>query len=387
VERVPGFGAKRQRLEGRWPGPAATPAAARQVAIIGGGVAGASLSRAFHSLGVEAKVFDAATPAASATPAALVTPRLDAGLGPPAALFAGAFARAIDLYRSQADAFVASGVLQLAVGAKDGRRFAAIARSDLFEPGQVRLADGAEASRRLDEPAPPALAIENALVVRPTAVLAAWLGPATRAPVAQIVLESAVWRLVGAGGEAFAEADIVCVACGMAAGKLVPGLPLRPVRGQATFLAGAEVPVAALFGGYVAPAPGGVICGATHDRDDESLEPREEDHRRNLAVLAEALPALAARLASAPAQAHVGVRATTADYLPIAGSPPGSPPGLFVLTGLGSRGYALAPLLAEHVAAIALGAPSPLPASQGVLVDPDRFARRARRRGAQPLAR
>jgi tRNA 5-methylaminomethyl-2-thiouridine biosynthesis bifunctional protein len=310
-----------------------------------------------------------------------VTPRLDAGLGPPAALFANAFARARDLYRSQADAEVSSGVLQLAVGEKDARRFAAIARSDLFEPGEVRLADAAETSRLLGEPSPLAVVIESGLVVRPASVLAAWLGNPECARVASLGHENAAWRLIGLGGEILAEAEIVCVACGMAAADLVPGLPLRPVRGQASFIAGAEIPAAALFGGYVAPAPGGVICGATHDRDDEGLEPRDGDHRRNLAVLAGALPGLAARLASAPAEPYVGIRATTADYLPIAGAAPDSPPGLFVLTGLGSRGYTLAPLLAEHVAGLALGAPSPLPRSQAALVDPSRFAQRARRRG------
>ena len=61
--------------------------------------------------------------------------------------------------------------------------------------------------------------------------------------------------------------------------------------------------------------------------------------------------------------------------------------GLWVLAGFGARGFTLAPLLAEHVAALALGAPSPLPRSQAELVDPGRFAARARRRGRQPLAR
>jgi tRNA 5-methylaminomethyl-2-thiouridine biosynthesis bifunctional protein len=54
---------------------------------------------------------------------------------------------------------------------------------------------------------------------------------------------------------------------------------------------------------------------------------------------------------------------------------------LFVLTGLGSRGFTLAPLLAEHVAATALGQPSPLAVGLADTVDPARFDRRARRRG------
>jgi tRNA 5-methylaminomethyl-2-thiouridine biosynthesis bifunctional protein len=55
-------------------------------------------------------------------------------------------------------------------------------------------------------------------------------------------------------------------------------------------------------------------------------------------------------------------------------------PGVFALTGFGSRGFSLAPLLAEHVAALALGAPSPVSLAAAALVAPDRFARRAARR-------
>jgi tRNA 5-methylaminomethyl-2-thiouridine biosynthesis bifunctional protein len=56
--------------------------------------------------------------------------------------------------------------------------------------------------------------------------------------------------------------------------------------------------------------------------------------------------------------------------------------GLFALTGFGSRGFSLAPLLAEHVAALALGAPSPIGRAAADLVSPGRFARRAARRSA-----
>ncbi|HLK24067.1 MAG TPA: hypothetical protein VKT30_05370, partial [Caulobacteraceae bacterium] len=55
-------------------------------------------------------------------------------------------------------------------------------------------------------------------------------------------------------------------------------------------------------------------------------------------------------------------------------------PGLFVLSGLGSRGFCSAPLLAEHVAATALGAPSPLPSPLAALVEPHRFEMRRSKR-------
>jgi tRNA 5-methylaminomethyl-2-thiouridine biosynthesis bifunctional protein len=91
---------------------------------------------------------------------------------------------------------------------------------------------------------------------------------------------------------------------------------------------------------------------------------------------------LAARLGGQPLEGRASIRVTTPDYLPVAGPAPDSPPGLFVLTGFGARGFCVAPLLAEHVAALALGAPSPLPQPLAAFVDPARFARRAARRSS-----
>ncbi|MDP2116024.1 MAG: hypothetical protein Q8J71_01315, partial [Brevundimonas sp.] len=55
------------------------------------------------------------------------------------------------------------------------------------------------------------------------------------------------------------------------------------------------------------------------------------------------------------------------------------------LGGLGSRGFCAAPLLAEHVAALATGAPSPLPAGLAARVAPSRSAIAGRL--VQPVAK
>ena len=79
---------------------------------------------------------------------------------------------------------------------------------------------------------------------------------------------------------------------------------------------------------------------------------------------------------------RAAVRATTSDHLPLAGAAPGAPQGLFVLGGLGSRGFCTAPLMAEHLVALALGLPSPLPGDLAAAVDPARFEARAARRAS-----
>jgi tRNA 5-methylaminomethyl-2-thiouridine biosynthesis bifunctional protein len=379
VAKQPGFGRKRERLEARRTGQAPAEPPAPRVAVVGAGIAGASAARALTALGAEAILFEAEAPGAGASgnPAALVTPRLDAGLGPPARLFAQAFARAVQLYAAQPQAIIARGLLQLQVAERDAGRFAKIATSDLFEPGMLTPIGAAEAGARLGEAAPAALDQAAALVIDPSVVLRAWAGEVKSGRVARLVGAAGRWRLLDAAGELLAEVDALILAAGQASAELIEGLPLRPVRGQASWAALDDPPPAAAWGGYVAPTREGLLFGATHDRDDATTELRAADHARNLATLSARLPRLASRLADKPLAGRASVRATTPDRLPLAGWRD----GLLLLTGLGSRGFSLAPLLGEHVAALAVGAPSPLPADLARLVDP------ARTEGIEPVSR
>jgi tRNA 5-methylaminomethyl-2-thiouridine biosynthesis bifunctional protein len=380
LERKPGHGRKRERLEARLAGKAPRSADRPTVAIIGAGIGGASLARAFRALGARPRLFDAQGPGAGASggPVALAAPRLDAGLGPMAALFAQGARRALQLYRRVPNGVLREGALQLATGPKDEPRFAAIAASDLFAPGQMTSLGAQAAGAWAGETARAALEIKDAAVVDPAALLAAWLGAVDPRSVARLEPRGTGWRLIDAEGAEIAVADRVCVAAGPASAALCPGLPLSAVRGQADVARGVQAPGAVSFGGYCLPTPEGTLFGATHDRGDEALGARATDTARNLAGVEKALPALADQLRQAETRAWAAIRATTTDYLPLAGA---WRKGLFVLSGLGSRGFCLAPLLGEHIAAVALGRPSPLPRALSGLVDPRRFAARAARRG------
>lgn len=373
-EKKPGFGRKRERLEAGFPGVAPSLKRPQRLAVIGGGVAGAALARAARAEGLSVTVFDAGEAAASGNPAGLVTPALDAGGGPRAALPAQALARAAALYAAIPEAILARGVLRLETGPRDRARFAAVAGQDLFAAGEMNLLDAVDAAQALGEPAAGALRMRPALAVEPAAVVAAWRGQAVAAKVAELFKQGDEWRLVDAAGHTLARADAVVLAGGADLARLWPQAPIRPVRGQASWTGPiGDNPAPAAFGGYVVPTrEGGVLFGATHDRDDVETDVREGDHARNLQALAKGRPALAARLADQPLGGRAAVRATTADHMPLAGPVPGAPPGLFVLGGLGGRGFTTAPLLAEHVIARALGVPSPLPRDLAALVDPGR---------------
>ena len=256
-----------------------------------------------------------------------------------------------------------------------------MASSELFEPGVIARLDAAAAGRRLGEPVVHGgLWLAEALVVEPGPTLQALIGdaPLVIGDVARIERAGATWRLISAEGAVICEAEVLCLAGGFASQQLLPELELQGVRGQASLASPAEAVTAAAWGGYLAPTRDGLMFGATHDRGQTGAEVRPDDNRRNLELLARMRPALAASLAGVELGARAGVRAATPDSAPLAGAAADAS-GLFVLSGLGGRGFTLAPLLAEHVAALALGAPSPLPSPLAWSVRPDRF----RARGAK----
>ncbi len=382
VARRPGFGGKAERLEARLaaaPGTATARRGAARVCIIGAGIAGAALARTFAAEGLRPVIIEADAPAAGASgnPAALVTPRLDAGGGPPAQLHAQAFARAVRLYEAgAAEAIIARGALQLEAAPRDSRRFDAVAGADVFAPGALLRLDAEALGARLGEPcAHGGLLIRDGLVLDPKAVITAFVQDADviRSRAAAIEPAGEAWRVLGATGRILSEAEIVCVAAGFASAAILPGLPLQPVRGQASIAEPHAAEPAAAWGGYVIPTRTGILFGATHDRGDARTDLRSADNRRNLEHLATGRPALARALETSRLGGRAGVRASTPDRLPLAGAAIGRS-GVFVLSGLGGRGFALSPLLGEHIAALALGAPSPLPGPLSAAIAPARFS-------------
>lgn len=363
VEKRPGHGRKRERLEARLAGDAASPGVPDDIVILGAGIAGAALVRAFAAQGRAVEVIDAEGPGAGASgfEAALVTPRLDVGDLDLASGYARALERAGQLYAQIDGAVVAEGVLQLPGRDRDVERHRRIAEQGIWSPGHMRVLSPAEASDRLGEPiGHEALFMRDARVIRPARVLAAWLPRGvTRAAVARMERDGEAWSLFDADGALIRRAACVIVATGAGTRSLL-SLPLQPVRGQVEVAEGVTAPAALAWGGYAIPTGEGLLFGATHDRDDASADVRPGDTRRNLATLATVLPQQAEQAGQAPLRSRAAVRATTPDRLPVAGR---AGDGLYVLGGLGSRGFCLAPLLAEHVVAQVLHRPSPLGAA------------------------
>ena len=271
-------------------------------------------------------------------------------------------------------------MLQLEQAARDAGRFAKVAAQDIWPEGAMTTLAAPACADRLGEAVETGgLFMRDALALAPRPVLEAWLAGAGRiaAAVARIEPIPSGWRLLDGAGHTILEAEVVVIAAGWGTSALAAGLPLSPVRGQADWVEGVSAPPIA-WGGYAAPTGCGLLFGATHDRGATTVEADAESTARNLETLEARLPRLAAQIRTGgDGKSRAAVRATTPDRLPLAGA---LAPGLFVLGGLGSRGFCVAPLLAEHIAAMALGAPSPLPSALVGRVDPKRFVM------ADPLA-
>jgi len=370
VQRLPGFGSKRHRLAGRLPGAASRPERPT-AAIIGAGIAGAALARALRDQGVEA-LHVAAGPSASRNPAALVSPRLDAGAGDPARLHAAAFLRSVDrIERTAAHTIIARGAIRLAASPRDHGRFAAVRASGLL-PGLSPLPPDAAAARLAEPAAPEGLWLDDALVIDPAALCAAWAGEILPVRIEAVRPAGGGWELRSAG-RAPAEVDLLFLAAGAQMAALC-GVPLRYIRGQCSIAALPFSGAAATWGHYCIPTGnGGTLFGATHDRDRTDADILASDHDRNRAALATIRPALADRLAGLELDGRAAIRVAPRDTQPVAGVW-GQGGGLHMLTGLGGRGFSLAPLLAEHVVAQALDRPSPLARPLARLVAPGRLA-------------
>jgi len=376
VEKRPGHGRKRERLEARLAG-SVVERPLPTVAVIGAGIAGASVCRALSACGVTPILIEAEGPGAggSGFPAALVTPRLDAGDVGIAGLYARMLERTRALYAETPGAVFGEGVLQLEQASRDAVRFAKVVSQPIWSDGAMTRVDAAAAAALLDEPVETGgLAMAEALSVAPAAVLDAWLSGAVRVAgrVAEIRPAEAGWAVVASDGTVLATADAVVITAGWGAAVLLPDLPLSPVRGQADWVEDASPPPAVAWGGYAVPTGTGLLFGATHDRGRTDVDASAADTARNRETLARRLPELAHRIADMPTTSRAAVRATTPDRLPVCGPVPGRE-GLWVLGGLGSRGFCAAPLLGEHLAAAILDRPSPLARDYAARIDPARF--------------
>ena len=312
-------------------------------AVVGSGLAGASVAASLARRGWRVTVLDAAkAPAAGASglPAGLLAPHYS----PDDNLLSRLARCGVRLTLQQAEALLHEG---------DWQRSGAMERRETGE-----------------------LWHEQAAWIKPAALVGAWLaepGIEWRGAtcVARLERFEEGWRLWDAQGREAARAQLVVVAAAHASGALLgDDIALSPVRGQVSWAfrdAAPELPPFPLKGNghFIPTVPLQGRCawltGSTYDRDDTGLEDRAVDHSANLERLRALAPEVARQVApqfeSGAVRAWTGVRCTTSDRRPVLAQ---WDEGLWVSTAMGSRGLTFAPLCAELLAARLHGEPLPL---------------------------
>ncbi len=211
------------------------------------------------------------------------------------------------------------------------------------------------------------------------------------------------WRVADGRGQVLAQAPVV-VLCDASARMALPPLqsmPLRRVRGQTSWL---RYPLMSglrtVVGGaaYAVPFDGQALVGSTYD-DHDAAEPDPESDRSNARRLAACLGTAPDSVIAAARPGVVGFRWTAADRLPLVGEMPDEASawarreellkndrlplprftGLFCVRGLGSRGLLWSTLAAEVIAGALDGAPSVLERDLHEAIDPARGLRHALR--------
>ncbi len=368
----------------RTPTSHVVPAPAR-CAVIGAGLAGASVAQALAARGWQVSVLDQeATPAAGASglPVGLAVPHVSADDNPRSRL-------------------TRSGTHLLAQHANR-----LLTRGMDWEPSGVReLHPGGDSAWHA-----------QGLWIKPAALVQAWLDqPGIRfvphTKVATLLRTEDLWQVVGEQGRDLGRFDIVVIANAMGCKPLLcdglyapartelqtplaalhaihgtlshgtyaeplPGLPTQPVNGNGCFIP------------HV-PGPEGVqwCAGATFEHDALAAADTQTQHALNMQRLRTLLPMeafdLPDTLDRGPVAQWTATRCVTHDRLPLVGPVQCTAgPGLWLCVGMGARGLSLSALCAELLAARLGAEPMPIEFSLSRSLDGSRARRRSGRPGA-----
>ena len=378
LEKRPGFGTKRYMLAGHHPGavPPAPNFRSRRIAVIGAGIAGASVAHALVRRGHKVVVVEA-----GASPAQGASGNL-----------AGVFRPLPALDDSRLARLLRAGFLL-------GRQqFSALPNARLGWTGALHIARDAEheaTQRRIVSehtlPAEFCRFIErdeaSALAGWPFELggwwfpQAGWINPPSlvRALLADIEVRYGQ-RIDNIGIVDADEIDAVVLANGIDAPALVPDykLPIRVGRGLVSHVPESATPsfdIVATRLGYVTPAVDGIRCaGATMASGDRDSAPRLADHVENLYRLDMLLPGFGKGLDPAMLEGRVSFRPMSPDRLPIVG-PLSASEGIWIIDGFGARGLVFASICAELLASQMCGEPLPLEVDLVAAVSPARFKR------------
>lgn len=408
IQKKKGFGPKREMLVGYYASEPKThalkqpwhplPSQINQtptVTILGGGIAGMCLARSFHQAGYQTTIIDRHSQAfqeGSGNGYAMVMPLITARKSHEALFYLRAFEHAQKTYESEV--------------------YRQIGINEWVQSDRLQAVTDLSLSKEM-------LLVENSQIKYPQAgfvdtqhLTHAWLQHISQwlqADICNITRENQKWQLFNQTGQLVHQCDCLIVTAGMFSKALIDfqELPLTAKLGQTNQLKTAKaLPFneIQLKEGYIIPiesASQHYLIGATFDHFDmtdwnSDLGKNFNHLRRNLEHW-QSKPFFSTLSQAEIRSSHTAVRATTPDHLPICGPVinqsefmkeysdlhhgrhwqhyPEAPviPDLYVMTGLGSRGFTSAPLLADYLMSMITGQPLPIEVDLCKIIHPNRF--------------
>ncbi len=416
LSKQTGYGPKRDMLTGQFNGRMhnttnrqpwhPTPMAKichKKITILGGGIAGLSLARSFSLAGFHTTIIDRhelAFEQASGNDYAMVMPVITAQKSPESLFYLRAFEHAKKAYSPEV--FHTTGVLETLNIKQHQNRLNQINELPLCEQLVATKDDN--------------IYYQNAGFVDGPALVADWqqyVDQWLTAEVDSIEKEkNKCWVLKEKNDQTIQQCQLLVVAAGMHSQPLLDqyqSLKMTAKLGQThqiTTQTTLNISQVLLNQGYIIPVKethlqGHYLLGATFDHLPETkwyqTSYNDVDHwYRNRQHWQH--HTFCDQLATAQIiSQHTAIRATTQDHLPICGPiinqerfkkdyqdlhhgrhwqvyPPASHiDDLYVMTGLGSRGFTSAPLLADYLMCMITGQPLPLEADLCKIIHPNRF--------------
>jgi len=397
VDKVPGFGRKREMLRGCLPGAANPSSPPATAIVIGAGLAGCSVASALAARGVAVSLIEQAprlAAAASGNSLGILHARLSAGMSPLQRFVLASYGYALALLDEKLPvdgiARAECGELQLAFSDDETKRIDKLAALD-WPPHILQHVGPADASNLAG------LKLAHGGLWFPAG---GWVVPASVCEVLAAdpritqrlgcSADSLAWKKDtdagwhvagqdqnGQSWEQAAQIVAVCTSYQVKNFKPLADFPLTPVRGQITALPvtppSKNLRTIVSARAYLSPGVAGThVAGATHGFNDVSLELRTCDHLENLHKLSEISPALVKAwdndtLHPARLGGRASVRASLPGAMPLAGE---FLPGLFTSLGHGTRGLLTAGLCGELIAAAACKQLLPLPGALSRALNP-----------------
>lgn len=417
VQKVKGFGHKRHRLEGYWPGESSANAlpsdvqpvfkrsafaSSHEVTVIGSGISGCVTARAFAEQGYRVRVLESAhsiAAGASGNSQAALFTQLSIHNSAYNQFQHAAYGFARQVIRpahSPWSGLHSSGLVHLPMQTRDIRRQQQLAEANLWPEHWMRAVTASEASELAGVPIDqdgifyPLSARIHPLQLCQHLLAHPLIERQTGQQVLQLEWQAPGWRLVCADHTEETRLLILCTAHHTA--KLLSGclLPLRTLRGQIT-----EMPenslsqtLRCIVSGqtYLMPSWQGYhLLGATYDHHDQHNDVRDIDHLRNLAGIESWSTVLQKSFNHTPSawRGRAALRCQTPDYLPLIGPLSAhnqTYPDLLLHCGQGSRGFTQAWLGAEILLGYAGNQGFPVSEAARLAVHPDRFQWRQVRR-------